>query len=161
MSNVLARNRSLSQLEFYNTATDLRAELTRFVMNEKNIPKKYRYVFAIPITNKLQDLFTHITSANTYYPSGNTERKIELVEKRMDLQTEAIADCEVIYQQLQYVVDTLPININKLNNILSLLEKEELLLKGWRKSARRMLTSFLEEQKMEEQKLEEIQKKGN
>lgn len=161
MSNVLARNRSLSQLEFYNTATDLRAELTRFVMNEKNVPKKYRYVFAIPITNKLQDLFTHITSANTYYPSGNTERKIELVEKRMDLQTEAIADCEVIYQQLQYVVDTLPVNINKLNNILSLLEKEELLLKGWRKSARRMLTSFLEEQKMEEQKLEEIQKKGN
>ena len=44
ISNVLARKRSVSVLEFYKNAQEIRSTLTRFVMNEKHVPKRYRTV---------------------------------------------------------------------------------------------------------------------
>lgn len=49
MCAVFSRKRNISDLQFYATAKDIRKYLTRFVMNEKHIPKKYRYVFSIPM----------------------------------------------------------------------------------------------------------------
>ena len=40
MSSVLARNRSLSDLEFYRNGCELRKNLTRFVMNDKKCSKE-------------------------------------------------------------------------------------------------------------------------
>ena len=68
--SVLKRNRSESQLEFYNTATKVRAELTRFVMNEKVVPKRWRPVFTFPMVEHLIKLFDSITAANTIYPQN-------------------------------------------------------------------------------------------
>ncbi|HBU12709.1 MAG TPA: hypothetical protein DEB31_08290 [Clostridiales bacterium] len=48
MSNVLMRKRSISGLEFWKNGADIRAHLTRFLMNEKNVPKRYTYVFTFP-----------------------------------------------------------------------------------------------------------------
>lgn len=42
MSNVLMRKRSISDLEFWKTGSEIRAALTRFLMNENNVPKRWR-----------------------------------------------------------------------------------------------------------------------
>lgn len=48
MSNVLSRFRSISEMEFYKNATELRCALSGFVMQEKYIPKKWRPILAYP-----------------------------------------------------------------------------------------------------------------
>lgn len=131
MSNVLARRRSISELEFYKNACELRAVLTRFVMNEKNVPKRYKFVFAMPMINLLLDLFNNITMANTIYALNEHEAQL-----RRDYQTKAIANCEQIVQLLQYITDTLTTDINKLKIPVDLLKKEMALLRAWRKSSK-------------------------
>lgn len=127
--SVLKNKRSQSSLEFYHTATVIRAELTRFVMSEKNIPKRWRPVFTFPMVEKLHRLFDYITAANTIYPTNEHE-----AELRRDYQTRAIIIVEQIIQMLQYMITTLQIDIDKLQPVTELLLKESALLKGWRKS---------------------------
>ena len=136
MSSVLKNKRSLSELEFYHNATMLRAELTRFVLSEKNVPKSYRLYFALPMKTKLTELFDFITGANTIYPKSDHE-----LEQRRDYQTKAIIVCEQILQELQYMISVLPINVTKLDNIVEMLNKEIALLKAWRKNTKVLGTS--------------------
>ncbi len=111
----------------------MRGILTRFVMSEKHVPKKYRFVFAIPMTELLKELMCNITAANTIYPINEHE-----VQMRRDFQTMAIANCEQIFQMMEYMVDTLPIDANSLKQSIELTLKETALLKSWRKTNRVM-----------------------
>ena len=106
--SVLKNKRSESQLEFYHTATLIRAELTRFVMNEKIVPKRWRPVFTFPMVEKIIKLIDYITAANTIYPQNLRE-----AERRRDYQTQAIITVEQILQLLQYILTTLPVNPDK------------------------------------------------
>ena len=129
ISNVLARKRSVSVLEFYKNAQEIRSTLTRFVMNEKHVPKRYRFVFSMPTIELLNALFNNITMANTIYPINEHE-----LQMRRDYQTKAIGNCEQILQMLQYMLETLPINADKLSPLVEMIVKETALLKAWRKS---------------------------
>ena len=60
--SVLKNKRSESQLEFYHTATLIRKELTRFVMEEKIVPKRWRPVFTFPMVEKVIRLIDYITA---------------------------------------------------------------------------------------------------
>ena len=68
MSNVLSRFRSISEMEFYKNATELRCALSGFVMQEKYIPKKWRPILAYPTVNLLNTMMEHIIAANGIYP---------------------------------------------------------------------------------------------
>ena len=131
VSNVLKNRRSISELEFYQNAIRLRAELTRFILSEKNVPKSYRLYFALPMKQKLSELFDNITAANTIYPSNEHELQL-----RRDYQTKAIITCEQILQELHYMISVLPINVDRLNPEVEMLLKEVALLKAWRKSSK-------------------------
>ena len=63
MSNVLSRFRSISEMEFYKNATELRCALSGFVMQEKYIPKKWRPILAYPTVNLLNTMMEHIIAA--------------------------------------------------------------------------------------------------
>ena len=125
MSNVLARNRQLTKLDFYNNAVTLRKEIVSFVMNEKNVPKKWRFVLVIPTIEVAENLVNDVTLANSYFPSS-----IKNCEKRKEQFVEAIADCEILYQKLQFIIDTVPVNINKLYPLGKMISQEIKLLKG-------------------------------
>lgn len=127
--SVLKNQRSQSQLEFYHTATLIRNELTRFVMNDKVVPKRWRPVFTFPMIEKLIGLIDYITAANTIYPQNLHE-----VEMRRDYQTKSIITVEQILQLLQYMISTLEVDPNKFKPAVELLMKEAALLRGWRKS---------------------------
>lgn len=126
---VLKSKQNLSNLEFYRTATIIRADLTRFVMNEKNVPKRWRPVFTFPMIEKLTELIDVIIAANTIYPQSFHE-----AEMRRDYQTKAIIVLEQIQQELIFLLSTLPVDPDKLQPIEELILKELALVKGWRKS---------------------------
>ena len=100
-------------------------------MNEKNVPKRYRFVFAMPTVNLLLDLFNNMTMANTIYAMNEHEAQM-----RRDYQTRAIGNCEQVIQVLQYLVDTLPIDVDKIKTPIDLLMREIVLLKAWRQSTK-------------------------
>ena len=140
--SVLKNKRGESQLEFYHTATIIRAELTRFVMNEKIVPKRWRPVFTFPMVEKIVKLIDYITAANTIYPQNIRE-----AERRRDYQTQAIITVEQILQLLQYMLDTLCVNPDKFQPVTELLAKEATLLRGWRKADNKFLEKYRKEEK--------------
>ena len=99
----------------------------------KNVPKRYKFVFAMPMIDLLLELFNNIVMANSIYPVNEHELEIR------DCQTKAIGNCEQIIQLLQYLIETLPVDANKLVSITESIKKEIALLKNWRK-ANRVLT---------------------
>ena len=135
--SVLKRNRSESHLEFYHTATIIRSDLTRFVMNEKIVPKRWRPIFTFPMIERVNRLMDNITAANTIYPQNLRE-----AEARRDYQTAAIITVEQIFQLLQFMLDTLSVNPDKFQPITEMLVKESALLRGWRKADYKFITQF-------------------
>lgn len=55
--SVLKSRREQSEMQFFQTAVDIQNELIKFCMEEKNVPKKYRFVYAIPIIAEGQRLY--------------------------------------------------------------------------------------------------------
>lgn len=129
MSNVLLRNRSVSELEFWKNGSDIRAVVTQFLMRENNVPKRWRPVFTFPGIDLARRLMEEITAANTIYPTTEQE-----VEQRRAHQTEAIIICEQIIRHLQWLVDTLPVKVSSLADIVEMINREIALLKAWRKT---------------------------
>lgn len=124
-------------MEFYHTATLARAELTRFVMNDNIVPKRWRPVFTFPIIEKVIALIDNITAANTIYPQNMRE-----YEMRREYQTKAIITVEQIIQLLQFMLTTLPICADKFQPVTELLMKEGALLRGWRKADNKLKEKF-------------------
>ena len=131
MSNVLSRHRSLSELEFWKNATEIRADITRYMMNEKKVPKRYKFVFAYPGIEYARQLMEEITAANTIYPTTEAE-----LTKRREHQTAAIIACEKINQHMQWMIETLQLSVNDFEGFCMKLYKEIALLKGWRKESK-------------------------
>lgn len=134
---VLKNKRGESQMEFYHTATLARAELTRFVMNDDIVPKRWRPVFTFPIIEKVIALIDNITAANTIYPQSMHE-----YEMRRDYQNKAIITVEQIIQLLQFMLSTLPVSADKFKPVTELLMKEGALLRGWRKADNKLKEKF-------------------
>jgi len=127
MSNVLKRHRNLSELEFWRTGTEIRAELTRYLMNEKKVPKRWRPVFTFPGIKYAIKMLEEITAANTIYPTTEAE-----LNQRRAHQNEAIIACEQIIQHMQWMIETLHTSVNDFESLFEKVIKEINLIKGWR-----------------------------
>ena len=79
----------------------------------------------------------HVYVANSIYPTCQEE----LTERRLH-QDIAIGQCARLAQELQYAIETLPVNVNTYLNIAHDIEKEIALLKGWRKSDNKFKKNF-------------------
>lgn len=132
MSNVFRRFRKPTGLEFWDNAVEISKMLTRFVMNEKNVPKRYTYVFAHPLIEDCRNLRHAIVKANSVYPVNEHE-----LERRKDFQQDAINANEIIIQDVQDMIDILPgIDADKLNELGERLSLESTLLRAWKKSSK-------------------------
>ena len=132
-------------MEFHANAQKFYTELSKFLMNDKNVPKKWRSVATYPILNMVDTLFDMLEDANSVFPYSE-----ETVEERKNLQKACIVQCEKIYGRLQRVMltvwwDTLHrdeanserMRLEKhLIELGELLDREITLLKGWRKSTK-------------------------
>lgn len=138
MSNVLARKRGVSEMEFYHCAKDLRVTATRFLMNDKYVSKRWKPVFTFPMLDLLRDMTNCICAANDIYPY-NEDRLLQ----RTRLQDQAIEDCSKLWDNLQWMIETLFSWIDadhpmptQLEQMGELLDRTESLLKAWRRSAK-------------------------
>lgn len=125
--SVLARLRSASKLDVLDLAEEIRAEATRLVWNTNVVPKGWRDVFAKPMCALCHKLHTQIRAANRIW--STTE---ELVEKRKAKAQEAIDTLRDIYDLINYLATTLPVDWNRFDPLLNLMLKEEGKLKNWK-----------------------------
>jgi uncharacterized protein YdaT len=89
-----------------------------------------------------RDLICSITYANTIYPISLKE-----LELRREMQTRAIGICEMMLQELYFISRVLRVNISKFMPVVSRVEREISLLKGWRKSDHRFRKAIKNDEK--------------
>ena len=77
----------------------------------------------------LRQLVLHVTAANSIYPAEFADA--ELRRKHQDA---AIACCAQLYQELEFSMSVLPVDITRYAPFLDEVDKETALIKGWRKS---------------------------
>ena len=110
---------------------EIERQLMKFLLSQKNFPKRYLYIYVIPTKNDLQTMQYAIVEAHTIYPVTP-----ELVEQKKAAFMRAIIACEQIIQDIQRAVLTLPIDVNKLDVLGDLLVKESGLLRECRKKVK-------------------------
>lgn len=81
------------------------------------------------IVNCLRDITREVYIANSIYPTVMEE----LVQRRLH-QEEAIGHCYRLVQELQYAIETLPVNVNIFLQFGEAIQTEISLIKGWRKA---------------------------
>lgn len=130
MSSVHKRLRKETELQFMQTAWELQFELTKFVMREKNLPKKWRLVLGCPIVEKVDELVDNLTYANCIYPTSISD--VELREKYQQM---AVANCWQLQNKLVRMIECIEtVKIEKMENVINLLSDAESLIKKWKKS---------------------------
>ncbi|MBR3654849.1 MAG: hypothetical protein IKN62_05410 [Elusimicrobia bacterium] len=130
MTNVFERNRKETKLQFYINALDLQVEITKYVMRENVVPKKWRYAIGYDLIRKTDWLIDFITMANSIYPTNWREMFLRKI-----LQTLAIALCFRIQNKLilmEKCIET--VKIEQMDRIIELVVHEMELLKAWKKS---------------------------
>lgn len=81
------------------------------------------------VVDCLRSICEEVFVANSIYPTCMEE----LIERRIH-QDRAIGQCYRLTQELQYAIETLPVDVNKYLRFADLIQTEINLLKGWRKS---------------------------
>lgn len=81
------------------------------------------------IVDCLRSIGENVFLVNSIYPTYMEE----LIERRL-CQDKAIGLCYRLTQELQYAIETLPVDVNKYLRFAEMIQTEINLLKGWRKS---------------------------
>lgn len=93
------------------------------------------------ILNLCRNMIHEIFLANEIYP----QHLCECDERRLH-QDLAIGYCENLIQELQYVITTFHVNIEKYETITKMIVHEQNLIKGWRKSDNKVRKKILEKE---------------
>lgn len=93
------------------------------------------------ILNLCRNMIHEIFLANEIYQ----QHLCECDERRLH-QDLAIGYCENLIQELQYVITTLHVNIEKYETITKMIVHEQQLIKGWRKSDNKVRKKILEKE---------------
>jgi len=126
MSNVLRRNRAISEVEFLNKAKVIRNEIESFVMNEKVIPKKYRYVYSIPMIDICRDL---IKNANSYYNCmGEDDESFHLFERKRTALENILDRCDDLLSEMQSARERFHIKMSTRERVVGLIVDESRLI---------------------------------
>lgn len=81
------------------------------------------------IIDCLREITKHVYIANSIYPTVPEE----LIQRRIH-QDETIGQCYRLTQELQYAIETLPVDVNVYTRFGEAIQTEINLIKGWRKS---------------------------
>ena len=90
------------------------------------------------ISDILRKVSVEFTAANSIYPSDTPARISEYCQRRKHL-NEAVAMCYALKQEIQYVIRTLPVDLNKYKAYDKAINEQIALYKGVRKADNRFL----------------------
>ena len=105
------------------------------------------------VLEALQRIGSEFTIGNSIYPSETPAKVMEFCERRKHMD-EAIAQCYVLKQELQYIISTLPVDINKYERVAVEIDRQIALYKGVRQSDNRLLKKKPNKAKNGEEKQE-------
>ena len=126
MSNVYVRNRKKTKFDVVTNAEKLQDDITLYVMNERLVPKKWRYMIGTDLVAKNDN----VVAANSIY--ATTEKDLET---RKTYQQKAIINGYQIQRKLKRLIRCVPsATASSLEDIVTLLEAEIKDIKGWRKN---------------------------
>lgn len=91
------------------------------------------------IVDCLRTITEEVYVANSIYPVYWDE----LIERRIH-QDRAVGQCYRLTQELQYAIETLPVDVNKYLRFAEMIQTEINLLKGWRKSDNKFKSALQE-----------------
>ena len=132
----------MAQIEKYRNAYKQMANCEEIVARRKKKADSFYRWFVDKecdaVLELLRKIQTEFTIANSIYPSDTPARMLEYCERRKHM-NEAIAACYALKQEMQYVISTLPVDINKYKHYSQLLEEQILLYKGVRTADNRFL----------------------
>lgn len=131
MSNVFSRYHKKTGVEYWDNLVEIEIMLTRFLMNDKNIPKSYRFVYTFPILQMLGRMWFYIEIVYRTYP--NTPELLEKKKKAIDT---ALNFMETVISRLQMAVFTVCIDVNKMDTLGDLMEKESAMLRNVHKNCK-------------------------
>ncbi len=132
MSGVFERNRTVSEFEFYHNAIKIRVEVNKLMASSSVVPKAYRLLNAVPTVETARSIVYNINRADHFYPNTS----FNVLERKRYI-TLAIADCDQLLQDLQCLLDIgLPINVNRFEALVEMVDREIALLKGYRKAVK-------------------------
>ena len=94
----------------------------------------------------LQKIDSEFTAGNSIYPSETPAKIMEFCERRKHVD-EAIAQCYVLKQELNYIIRTLPVDLNKYERFSIEIDKQIALYKGVRQSDNRLLKQKVNKKK--------------
>lgn len=86
----------------------------------------------------LREIETQFTQGNSIYPSDTPAGLSEYCERRRHI-NEAIGLCYALKQELNYIIRTLPVDINKYTRFDEMINKQIALYKGVRQSDNRLI----------------------
>lgn len=130
MSNVHQQDRKPTELTFVVVGQKIQIVITKIVMSEKSMPKKYRVLIGASLINKVDEMMDNIIMANSIYAKDNRQ-----LERRSYYQELAIINCFQIQSKLIRIEKCVPeFKVNRLSTISELLRQEIETLKKWRRS---------------------------
>ena len=88
----------------------------------------------------LRDIESEFTFGNSIYPSDTPARFFEIIERRKHIDA-AIANCYVLKQEIQYIIRTLPVDMNRYINLDKKINTQVALYKGVRRADNRFFRS--------------------
>ena len=91
------------------------------------------------VVDCLRTITEEVYVANSIYPTYREE----LVERRVH-QDRAVGQCYRLTQELQYAIETLPVDVNKYLRFAEMIQTEINLIKGWRKSDNKFKSALQE-----------------
>ena len=128
---VYKRNRKETSTQYVVVTQNLQVAIIKYMMNEKYVPKKWRYMLAHGAMRISSDILDNVIGSYRTFP--NTEER--LLERKRYLDR-AVVGCYQLQSRLLCMVRTIDtVNAENLGNITSLLLDEiELLSKALKNS---------------------------
>ena len=86
----------------------------------------------------LRNIESEFTAGNSIYPSETPARITEFCERRKHIDN-AIANCYVLKQEINYIIRTLPVDLNKYKRFAKAIDEQVALYKGVRTADNKFL----------------------
>ena len=90
------------------------------------------------ILDLLREIEREFTLGNSIYPSVTPARLFEFIERRKHM-NRAIGLCYTLKQEMNYVIRTLPVDLNRFTHFAEEIDKQIALYKGVRQADNRLL----------------------
>lgn len=96
--NNFARNREETKFDTLDLAQELKHKVSKYVMNEKRVPTRWRYMNGKPAIDYARRIRDLVSVAN------EIRLNQENIEKRNELQKQALAYCNILQLQLMDII---------------------------------------------------------